>query len=134
MNHTEIYNINQLDLINTMPEILIVVLALIVIRIVYTAKLFEKAGEKWWYALIPIYYNWVMMKIGMNKAHPLFLLLYLIPYFNVIFAMAVEFIFIRAYKVSIPMTILYLIIPPIVGLLVAFSNKYQHSEENKVNL
>ena len=49
MNHTEIYNINQLDLINTMPEILIVVLALIVIRIVYTAKLFEKAGEEWWY-------------------------------------------------------------------------------------
>ena len=134
MNHTEIYNINQLDLINTMPEILIVVLALIVIRIVYTAKLFEKAGEKWWYALIPIYYNWVMMKIGMNKAHPLFLLLYLIPYVNVIFTMIVEFIFIRAYKVSIPMTILYLIIPPIIGLLVAFSNKYQYSEENKVNL
>lgn len=117
-----------------MPEILIVVLAFIVIRIVYTAKLFEKAGEKWWYALIPIYYNWIMMKIGMNKAHPLFLLLYLIPYVNVIFAMIVEFIFIRAYKVSIPMTILYLIIPPIIGLLVAFSNKYQYSEENKVNL
>ena len=46
MNYAGVHNISQLNLINTMPEILIVVLALIVIRIVYTAKLFEKAGEK----------------------------------------------------------------------------------------
>lgn len=134
MNYAGVHSISQLDLMNTMPEILIVALILIIVRILYIATLFQKAGEKWWYSIIPIYNNWIMIKIGINKAHPLFLLLYLVPYVNVLYAMMIEFVFIKAYKVSTPMAILYLIIPPIIGPIVAITDKYQYSEENKVNL
>lgn len=42
----------------------IIGLALAILIIVARCKMFEKAGEKWWKSLIPVYSTWIETKIG----------------------------------------------------------------------
>lgn len=55
-------------------------------------KIFSKAGERWWKALIPIYNVYILTKISFRSGF--LCLLYLIPGVNVIFYL------IHAYKLS----------------------------------
>lgn len=41
----------------------LIVLAILIFMIIAQCKLFTKAGEKWWKALIPIYNSWIQAKI-----------------------------------------------------------------------
>ena len=42
----------------------LIVLALVVLIIVANCKIFKKAGEDWWKALVPLYNSWVEARIG----------------------------------------------------------------------
>ena len=42
----------------------LIVLALVVLIIVANCKMFKKAGEDWWKALVPLYNSWVEARIG----------------------------------------------------------------------
>lgn len=41
----------------------IIVIAIIVLMIIALCKIFTKAGEKWWKAIVPIYSSWIQTKI-----------------------------------------------------------------------
>ena len=41
----------------------IIGLAIAIFMIIATCKLFTKAGEKWWKAIIPVYSSWIQTKI-----------------------------------------------------------------------
>ncbi len=41
----------------------IIVLAVLILIIIANCKLFKKAGEEWWKALIPLYSSWIETKI-----------------------------------------------------------------------
>lgn len=43
---------------------LLITLAVVILIIVSNCKIFAKAGEKWWKALIPLYNSWVETKIS----------------------------------------------------------------------
>jgi ABC-type Na+ efflux pump permease subunit len=62
--------------------ILVVYLAIIVAFIAGLAKTFQKAGEAWWAAIIPIYNVWVMIKVSDNPWW--WLILFLIPLLQII--------------------------------------------------
>lgn len=44
--------------------LVLICIAVAVITIIAQCKLFSKAGEKWWKALIPVYNTWVQTKIA----------------------------------------------------------------------
>lgn len=60
--------------------------------VIASLKIFSKADEKWWKALIPIYNVYILTKISFHSG--LLCLIYLIPGVNVIFYV------IHAYKLS----------------------------------
>ncbi len=43
---------------------LLITLAVVILIVVSNCKIFAKAGEKWWKALIPLYNSWVETKIS----------------------------------------------------------------------
>lgn len=47
----------------TIVVLCIIFLIIAIITIIAQCKVFDKAGEKWWKALIPLYNNWVFTKI-----------------------------------------------------------------------
>jgi hypothetical protein len=67
--------------------ILIVYLALIVLYIFVGWRIFTKAGQPGWAAIIPIYNTWVMLKIVGRPGW--WLILFFIPFVNIIFAIIV---------------------------------------------
>lgn len=62
----------------------IIYLAVIVLVIASYWKVFEKAGEPGWAAIIPIYNIYVLLKITGKPGW--WLLLYLVPFVNLVFA------------------------------------------------
>jgi hypothetical protein len=62
---TDWFNLGQLTAAAAVVVILLalVVLAIVVFLIIAQCKLFSKAGEAWWKALIPVYNSWVETKI-----------------------------------------------------------------------
>ena len=42
---------------------LLITLAVVILIVVSNCKIFAKAGEKWWKALIPLYNSWIQTKI-----------------------------------------------------------------------
>jgi uncharacterized protein DUF5684 len=62
--------------------LLVIYFAVIILEIAGIWKVFTKAGEPGWAAIIPIYNIYVMLKIG---GHPgWWLLLFLIPFVNIV--------------------------------------------------
>ena len=62
---------------------IIIWLAVVVFLIASIWKVFEKAGQPGWAAIIPIYNTYIMLKIGGKPGW--WLLLLLIPFVNIIF-------------------------------------------------
>ena len=62
---TDWFNLGQLTAAAAVIVILLalVILAILVFLIIAQCKLFSKAGEAWWKALIPIYNSWIETKI-----------------------------------------------------------------------
>lgn len=81
-------------------------------------KLYVKAGEPAWKAIVPIYNTMTMAKITFGN--PLLGLLILVPFVGWLVMLYISFKFIKQFNVSDGMAVLSLIIAPIVYLIVGF--------------
>lgn len=106
--------------------IMVFCFAMLLLSIIAHWKLFKKAGYNGWECLIPIYETYIMMKIGKQDTKPIHLLFFLIPIFNIIYALIVQYRFAKAYTDYDAVGILYVLFPTITGIVMAFSDKYQY--------
>lgn len=94
----------------------LLLLAIAVVEIVALWKIFAKAGEPGWAAIVPFYNTYVMTKIaGYN---PVMFLLFLIPLVNIVFGIMVLLGIGRAFGKSTGWSIGLLVILNIVGMLI----------------
>ena len=65
-NSTDWFNLGQLTAAAAVVVILLalVVLAILIFFIIAHCKVFTKAGEAWWKAIIPVYNSWIETKIA----------------------------------------------------------------------
>lgn len=82
--------------------------------------LFKKADQEGFWAIIPIANIYTLIIIsGIN---PWFMILYLVPYVNIIATIYIFYKFIESYGFGIPGFILYLIFGPLMLLYMALSD------------
>ena len=125
--------------------LLIALVGIAIIIFVANWKLFTKAGEKGWKALIPIYSTYVKIKITFNGSKNWLISGIILSFFSdllgvdttlglLMFLIAtvinlyVSYSFILRYNTSTGMALLSLFFPVIIMSIVAFSNKYQYDE------
>lgn len=90
--------------------------ALAIVEIVALWKVFAKAGEPGWAAIVPIYNTYVMTKIaGYN---PVLFLLFLVPLVNIVFGIMVMLGIGRAFGKSTGWSILLLVFFNVIGMLI----------------
>jgi hypothetical protein len=82
----------------------LIYLAFIVIYIVGLWKVFEKAGEAGWKSIIPIWNTIVELRIVGYS--PWYLLVFLIPLVNIVFAVIVAYKLAKSFGYGVGMTIL----------------------------
>jgi hypothetical protein len=98
-----------------MPAIFLVLyLAFIVLVIVAYWRIFEKAGEAGWKSIIPIYNTYIILRIVGYSGW--YLLLFIVPLVNVVFAIIVAYKLATAFGYGIGMTILEFVAG--IGLLI----------------
>ena len=102
--------------------------ALAVFGIVCEWKMFEKAGEPGWAALIPFYDTYVMFKIAFGNGW-LFLLL-LVPIVNIYFAIAISFKLAKAYGQGTGFGFGLLLLGAIFEAIIAFDNSIEYVGAN----
>lgn len=86
-----------------------------VVAIVALWKIFVKAGEPGWAAIIPLYNTYTLVKIaGLN---PLLFLLFLVPVVNVVFAIYVMIKVGEAFGKSVGWSVIFLVILSFIGML-----------------
>ena len=110
--------------------VFVCLLAITVIAIVTTWKIFEKAGEKGWKSLIPFYNYYITFKIaGWNPW--MFLLLY-VPFVGIVIGIILPFKLADAFKRSWVFGLGLLFFAPIFACILAFGNsKYNKSAKYK---
>jgi len=81
------------------PAFFVVVIAVLVFYIAAEWRLFTKAGRPGWAVLIPVYNLYVQIKIAGKPGW--WLILYLIPFVNIIIALFVAFGLARAFSKSV---------------------------------
>lgn len=84
-------------------------------------RLFEKAGQKGWYALIPIYGGFIKHKITFGEEDKW---LYFIGWALVIYYSYTQFCYVRAFGGSKGLAVLSLFFPGITTLILAFGKGY----------
>lgn len=90
--------------------------AVAIVEIVALWKVFAKAGEPGWAAIVPIYNTYVMTKIaGYN---PVLFLLFLVPLVNIVFGIMVMLGIGRAFGKSTGWSILLLVFFNVIGMLI----------------
>lgn len=90
----------------------------IILSIIGLCKLYIKAGEPGWKAIVPIYNTMTMAKIALWN--PWLGLLVLLPVVGWLVMLYISFKFIKQFNVSDGMAVLSLLIAPIVYLIVGF--------------
>lgn len=90
----------------------------IILSIVGLCKLYVKAGEPAWKAIVPIYNTMTMAKIALGN--PWLGLLILVPFVGWLVMLYISFKFIKQFNVSDGMAVLSLFIAPVVYLIVGF--------------
>jgi hypothetical protein len=115
---------NNGGLLAAMGAFAFVYLAVIVLMIVSMWKVFEKAGKPGWAAIVPIYNIIVLLEI-INK--PLWwIILLIIPFVNIIFAIIVAHQLSLSFGQGIGMTLLLIFLPFIGYPMLGFgSARYQ---------
>lgn len=99
-------------------------LAFAIVFIVAGWKIFEKAGERGWKVLIPIYNAYITLKLVGRPAW--WLLLMLIPWVNFIVSIIVAVDVARAFGKDVIFAILGLVLTPFGALILGFGDaKYQ---------
>lgn len=100
-------------------------LIIAVVAIVAMWKIFVKAGEPGWAAVIPLYNTYTLVKIaGLN---PLLFLLFLVPLVNVIFAIYVMIKIGEAFGKTVGWSVIFLVILSFIGMLMlGFGSETYH--------
>lgn len=99
----------------------LIALVCIVISVVAMWKLFTKAGEPGWKALVPVYNAWTFLRLGDQAGW--WALVALIPLVNIV---AVVFMAIAAYNIGLKLgkegwyVVLYILVPIVWMLILAF--------------
>jgi len=94
----------------------IIGLVFAVIAIVALYKIFVKAGEPGWAAIVPLYNTYTLVKIaGLN---PLLFLLFLIPFVNVVFGIYVMIKIGAAFGKTAGWSVIFLVILSAIGWLI----------------
>ncbi|MEA4973790.1 MAG: DUF5684 domain-containing protein [Candidatus Metalachnospira sp.] len=100
-----------------------------VLMIIGRWRMYEKAGEPGWAAIIPFYSEYVLFKIGWGTGW-LFLIM-LIPIVNIVFGIMLAFKLARAYGMGSGFAIGIIFLPSIFFLILGFSDaKYYGPVEN----
>lgn len=103
---------------NLLPWILLILFCAGLIR------LLKMAGKEGWKAIIPGYNLWVLSSI--IKLPPLSILLFLVPYVNVIYTIVFMAKLAKAYRRGFLMTVLLIICPPIAIFMLGYSSKTKY--------
>ncbi len=100
-------------------------LIIAVVAIVAMWKIFVKAGEPGWAAIIPLYNTYTLVKIaGLN---PLLFLLFLVPVVNVVFAIYVMIKIGEAFGKTVGWSVIFLVILSFIGMLMlGFGSETYH--------
>ena len=99
----------------------IIILIVAALTIVPMWKVFKKAGQPGWAALIPFYNTYIMIKIAGRPDW--FLLLFFIPFVNIIAAALVLIDLAKAFGKSTTFAIFGLLLFPVIGwMILAFGN------------
>ncbi|MGN0438678.1 MAG: DUF5684 domain-containing protein [Lachnospiraceae bacterium] len=99
---------------------MVVCLALAIVMVVALWKIFSKAGEPGWAAIIPFYNNYVLFKIAMGNGW-LFLLMF-VPFVNLVVSIMVYFKLAKAFGKGIGFGFGLLFLYPIFILILAFGS------------
>lgn len=102
------------------PAMLIISLILFVVLIIADWKIFEKAGEAGWKAIIPIYNLCILSKICTGSMVKW--LLVLIPLFGIVYAFILNYKLVKAFGKGVGFFIGMLFLSPIFTLILAFDS------------
>ncbi|HYM62220.1 MAG TPA: DUF5684 domain-containing protein [Thermoanaerobaculia bacterium] len=102
----------------------IIYLAIILLIVISLWKLFVKAGEPGWAAIVPIYNLLIILKIAGKPAW--WFILMLIPFVNIIILIIVLIAFASAYGKGVGFAIGMLILPFIFYPMLAFGDSTYH--------
>ncbi len=112
----------ELDMMSLVVSAISVLTPLMLIlgifMLIAACKLYVKAGQKWWEAIIPIYNGFIFLKI-IKKSYWNFLLL-LIPVINIIFSIIFTHNFSKKFGHGVGFTIGLLFFPIIFFPVLAF--------------
>ena len=113
------------------PFAMLISLVLLILYVVGRWKLFEKAGEEGWKALIPFYSYYTYVKIATKKSDDavLYFLLSFVPVLGPILIILLDYKFAGLFTSSFWLQIIYCAFKPIVSMIFAFSNKYQYDTD-----
>lgn len=103
---------------------LLIFLVVFVFFAICMAKIFTKAGRKWWEAIIPIYSTYVLLQIVGRPGW--WLLLYFIPFVNFIISIIVYIDLAKAFGKDVLVGILLLLVPIIMLPIFAFGKSFQY--------
>ena len=112
--------------------VFLVSLAIVILMTIVYWKLFKKAGEKGWKALIPIYGEWVRYKITLNNPDLLFVLS-LIPGIGLFPIIYVNYQFAYRYSRDRAIGVFYCLFPLIVGPMLAFGRTFVYTPPSTDN-
>lgn len=105
----------------------LVFLVMVLVITIANWKLFEKAGEKGWKALIPIYGEWTRYKIALGYSPVMLFIMSLIPVIGLIPIFYVNYQFAYRYSRDHATGVLYCLFPFIVGTVLAFSKQAHYT-------
>lgn len=100
------------------PLVAIVTLVVCVLMLAAVWRIFAKAGEPGWCALIPIVNTWKEFKIVTGSGWKMFFML--IPLFNIIYAFVFLWKFSKAFGHGLGMFLLLLFCSPLALLILGF--------------
>ena len=102
-----------------------------IIEIIGLWKIFDKAGEKGWKAIIPIYNLYILFKITYGAG--VYFLLLLIPIADIVFWIIMDVKLAKAFGHGIEFTLGLIFLEPIFLLVLAFNDdKYQSPKPIRV--
>ena len=100
--------------------IVVVSLVVLILMIVAQWKIFTKAGEPGWAAIVPFYGNYVLFKIAFGNGW--FFLLCLIPYVNYVMVIILSFKLAKAFGKGVGYGFGLWLLSPIFYLMLAFGS------------
>lgn len=99
-------------------------LILTIFYLVCSIKIFQKAGQAWWKAVIPIYSAYVQIKFVGRPGW--WLILLLIPFVNIVVGIVVLHDLSKSFGKDVGTTLLLIFVPFIMYPLMAFGKDYQY--------